>query len=87
MTVGGLTGCPGALSTRGTPYVAGEQIHAESIVGSEGYDVYENTGTGGCTLAHGQWKTNAEVRALVERSPRALVAGIDSVATSQDLRV
>ena len=84
----GTQACPGELGTRGAPYVVGEQIYAESIVGSEGYEVYESTGTGACQLAYGQSKTNAEVRALVERSPRELVQGrIDSVDTNQGLRV
>jgi hypothetical protein len=74
MTVGGLTCCAGALSTRGTPYVAGEPIHAESIVGSEGYDVYENTGTGGCVL--GPWPMEEERRsACVARALTARVGG------------
>jgi hypothetical protein len=68
--------------------VVGEQLYAESIVGAEGYEVYESTGTGGCTLAQGQSKVNAEVRALLERSPRELVAGrIDHVETSGGLYV
>jgi hypothetical protein len=78
--------CPGELATHRGAYVVGEQLHGESIVGQEEYQLYRIT-DGGCEAAPAAAKLNPPVHRLV-RTPFALAAGrVETFETATGLRI